>query len=455
MKFNLVFAFAVSFMLLISTLTLVSDDNALPARYDLSGLGICTNRTIYVTKASYWVQYPDSNKPPENLIDIGIGISIDYIGKNAIVWSNTTFMTFKVENVSNTMASITATEDLGISGHCHFTLDSSIILTGAAKNTSAAFYNSNNEACTNYGSGVLMSRGNSCHCPAGQSSTQQNSWDNTDSVINGVSFQCVAEDSNQASTPAPVCPQNFLGSTNPCPWNHGSFGGGTGYTCCPVDKMCTSQTQQMLQKFNAPGEDGSFSGNTMLGLEACTVINQDTTSMDSCQTNMALQPGQSCECGGADSPYICDKVGPDCSQINPNMGLCNTENYITCPDGFVLSTWSANMGSRGLNCLASPTNNNISISNCKTVPPIFAYGVKLNAQQGNPNTGYATLSEAQGACETMESCTYIMRWSDDLFYLREWGGPWLTADAKVAVCRYRGTNGDHSPILTYSNGVWS
>ena len=126
------FAFAVSFALLLSTIVLTkSDDDDTNTAYDLSGHGICSTNTISVTNASYWVQFPSRNQPPKYYNNM---INANFTGRNAIVWNanGSTFKTFKIANVSTPL--IYSTQDLEINGSCHFTLDSTELVSVSSAN---------------------------------------------------------------------------------------------------------------------------------------------------------------------------------------------------------------------------------------------------------------------------------------------------------------------------------
>ena len=118
------FAFAVSFALLLSTIVFTKNDDDDTTAYDLSGHGICSNNTINVTNASYWVQFPSRNQPP---MYYNNKINANFIGRNAIVWNEngSMFKTFEIANVSTPL--IYSTQDLRINGSCHFTLDSTAL----------------------------------------------------------------------------------------------------------------------------------------------------------------------------------------------------------------------------------------------------------------------------------------------------------------------------------------
>jgi hypothetical protein len=84
---------------------------------DLSGVGHCSGRTLNVTAAWSWTQYPSSPSVTE-VSEVPDG----FVGRNAIVWTGEgTFDEFVVRGVDGML--VTADKDLNSDGICHFTLD--------------------------------------------------------------------------------------------------------------------------------------------------------------------------------------------------------------------------------------------------------------------------------------------------------------------------------------------
>jgi hypothetical protein len=84
---------------------------------DLSGVGHCSGRTLNVTSAWSWTQYPSSPSVTE-VSEVPEG----FVGKNAIVWTGEgTFDEFVVRGVDGML--VTADRDVDIRGSCHFTMD--------------------------------------------------------------------------------------------------------------------------------------------------------------------------------------------------------------------------------------------------------------------------------------------------------------------------------------------
>lgn len=144
----LVFAFATSMSLLVSTLYMTKPSSRTFVKQDLSGSGTCNKNIIHVTHASYWKQYPAPITAPNSYDN---SISKDFIGRNAIVWDSnaSTFHTFNITAVSdaNETSPATIEGDIPVIGYCHFTLDGT-------------------QACT---TNLYLQPGDACKCGAAES----------------------------------------------------------------------------------------------------------------------------------------------------------------------------------------------------------------------------------------------------------------------------------------------
>jgi hypothetical protein len=86
---------------------------------DLSGVGRCSGRTLNVTSAWSWTQYPSRPSVTE-VTEVPDG----FVGKNAIVWTGDgAFDEFVVQSIDDRVVS--ADRALEVNGSCHFTLDKS------------------------------------------------------------------------------------------------------------------------------------------------------------------------------------------------------------------------------------------------------------------------------------------------------------------------------------------
>jgi hypothetical protein len=84
---------------------------------DLSGVGRCSGRTLNVTSAWSWTQYPSRPSVTE-VTEVPDG----FVGKNAIVWTGDgAFDEFVVQSIDDRVVS--ADRALEVNGSCHFTLD--------------------------------------------------------------------------------------------------------------------------------------------------------------------------------------------------------------------------------------------------------------------------------------------------------------------------------------------
>jgi hypothetical protein len=111
----LVFGTAVLFSSLYAYAT--DHDESTGNGIDLSGVGHCSGRTLNVTAAWSWTQYPSSPSVTE-VSEVPDG----FVGRNAIVWTGEgTFDEFVVRGVDGML--VTADKDVDIRGSCHFTMD--------------------------------------------------------------------------------------------------------------------------------------------------------------------------------------------------------------------------------------------------------------------------------------------------------------------------------------------
>jgi hypothetical protein len=91
---------------------------------DLSGVGHCSGRTLNVTSAWSWTQYPSSPSVTE-VTEVPDG----FVGKNAIVWTGDgVFEEFVVQEVDGML--VRTDRHLTAEGTCHFDLDSQMNVSG-------------------------------------------------------------------------------------------------------------------------------------------------------------------------------------------------------------------------------------------------------------------------------------------------------------------------------------